>query len=281
MSKPVITLTTDFGQVDGYVGTMKGIILGICPEATIVDIVHEIRPHSVREAAYVLSTAALYFPPDTVHMVVVDPGVGGARRPIVVQTQQFCYVAPDNGVLTMVLGRDPARLAIHLTESRFCLPQISTTFHGRDIFAPAAAYLAKGTDPREMGCPLPLSDLVTLAIRPPETQADASWRGEILHVDRFGNLITNLEIVPSDLPFSVTVGEERITGLERTFADVTTGSLVAYVGSSGYLEIAIREGSAAVQLNLGVGDPVLVTGPCLNCQDTAHRSISRLAEGQA
>jgi S-adenosylmethionine hydrolase len=261
MSKPVITLTTDFGHVDGYVGIMKGVILDICPEAVLVDITHEICPHSVHEAAYVLHTAAPYFPPGTVHLVVVDPGVGGARQPIVVQTQRFCYVAPDNGVLTMALAQDPGQLTIHLTEPRFRLPRISTTFHGRDIFAPAAAHLANGIDPREMGSPIPLSDLVTLPFRQPKPQANETWQAEILHIDQFGNLITNLQIEISDVPISIPIGQERITGLKRTFADVEPGELVAYVGSSGYLEIAVREGNAAAQLNLGVGDPVYVEGP--------------------
>ena len=261
MSKPVITLTTDFGSVDGYVGTMKGVILGICPEADIVDITHEICPHSVPEAAYVLHTAAPFFPPGTVHLVVVDPGVGSARQPIVVQTQRFYYVAPDNGVLTMALAQDPGQLAIHLTELRFRLPRISATFHGRDIFAPASAHLARGIDAREMGSPISLSDLVTLPFRQPKLQANETWQAEILHIDRFGNMITNLQIPASGVQLSISIGQERITGLKRTFADVEPGELVAYVGSSGYLEIAVREGNAAAQLNLGVGDPVCVEGP--------------------
>lgn len=260
MSKPIVTLTTDFGQSDSYVGTMKGVILGLCPEATLVDICHEIRPQAVRQAAYVLSTATPYFPPGTVHLVVVDPGVGSERRPLVVQSEQALYVAPDNGVLSLGLRQDPAHLAIHLTEPAYRLSRISATFHGRDIFAPAAAHLACGSDPSQMGTPIPLSDLHTLPTLEPEPQADGTWLGEILHIDRFGNLITNFQVPESQVPFAVVVAEQRIERLSRTFADVAPGALVAYVGSSDYLEIAIREGNAAHWLGLVVGDPVQVVG---------------------
>jgi S-adenosylmethionine hydrolase len=261
MSRPIITLTTDFGQADGYVGTMKGVILGICPEAALVDISHEIRPQAVRQAAYVLSAAATYFPPDTVHLVVVDPGVGGKRRPIAVQAERATYVAPDNGVLSTLLARDPARLAVHLTKRRYRLPRVSVTFHGRDIFAPAAAHLALGTDPRQMGEPIPLAGLVDLPAPQPEVQPDGSWQGEVLHIDRFGNLITNIQVPISCDQLSVEAGGAQIVGLSRTFADVQSGALVAYVGSSGYLEIAVREGNAAARLNTDVGDRVRVVGP--------------------
>jgi len=267
MSRPVITLITDFGQADGYVGTMKGIIVGICPEATLIDITHEIRPQAVQEAAYVLSTAAPCFPPATIHLVVVDPGVGSKRHPIVVQTERAFYVAPDNGVLGLALAQDPARLAVHLTESRYRLPQVSATFHGRDIFAPTAAHLACGTDPREMGNPLPLSDLVSLPALQSQRKADGTWTGQILHIDHFGNLITNVQYPMSDayppLPNNqvcVLVAGKRIMGLSRTFADVEPGELVTYVGSSGYVEIAAREGSAAAALGMDVGDPVQIEG---------------------
>lgn len=270
MARPVITLTTDFGLADGYVGTMKGVILSICPEAVLVDISHDICPQAVREAAYVLHTAVPYFPPDTVHLVVVDPGVGSGRRPIVVQTARAAYVAPDNGVLSLALAHDPPCLAIHLTERRYHRPRISATFHGRDIFAPAAAHLACGVDPRDLGEPLPVSDLVTLPFLHPEPQADGSWRGTILHVDRFGNLITNIQYPISNDQvtddqmaqdrIAVLVGGEKVVGLRRTFSDVGPGELLAYVGSSGYLEIAVREGNAAARLGVTTGDPVRIEG---------------------
>jgi S-adenosylmethionine hydrolase len=272
MSRPVIALTTDFGLVDGYVGTMKGVILGICPEVTLVDISHEIRPQAVRQAAYVLSAATPYFPPGTIHLVVVDPGVGSERRPIVVQTERATYVAPDNGALSLVLSQEPARLAIQIciTESRYRLPLISGTFHGRDIFAPVAAHLACGVEPHEIGDPLSLSDLVILPALQPQRQADGTWLGEVFHIDRFGNLITNYRLpippgfasatIVSALQTSIRVGGEQIVGLSRTYTDVEPGELVSYVGSSGYLEIAVREGNAAARLGVDVGDPVQIKG---------------------
>lgn len=260
MSRPMVTLTTDFGQSDSYVGAMKGVILGLCPEAALVDICHEIRPQAVRQAAYVLSTAVPYFPPGTVHLVVVDPGVGSVRRPIVVQTGRALYVAPDNGVISLGLKQDPARLAIHLTEPAYRLPQISATFHGRDIFAPAAAHLACGTAPSQMGTPIPLSELFTLPDREPQLQPNGTWLGEILHIDHFGNLITNFHGPKPHDPITLTVGGQRMEKLSRTFTDVAPGEPVVYLGSSGYLEIAVREGNAARELGLGVGDPIQMEG---------------------
>jgi S-adenosylmethionine hydrolase len=272
MARPIISLTTDFGQADGYVGTMKGVILGICPEAALVDISHEIRPQAVRQAAYVLSTAVPYFPAGAVHLVVVDPGVGSDRRPIAVQTQRAIYVAPDNGVLNLVLARDAARLVVHLEAPGYCLSQVSATFHGRDIFAPAAAHLACGADPRHMGALLPASDLVHLPNLTPTPNPDGSYQAHVLHIDRFGNLVTNIPLTKGQTPISnipptegrtpirITIGREQITGLHRTFADVPPGALLAYVGSSGYLEIAEREGNASARLGVDLGDPVHVEG---------------------
>jgi S-adenosylmethionine hydrolase len=258
MFQPIITLITDFGQADGYVGTMKGVILGICPEAALVDLSHDVRPQAVQQAAYVLSAAAPYFPAGTVHLVVVDPGVGSQRRAIVVHTERATYVAPDNGVLELVLVQDPPRLAIHLTKPPYRLPHVSATFHGRDIFAPAAAHLAHGTDPREMGTELPLSDLVTLPNLQPQPQPDGTWSAQVLHIDRFGNLITNLRAPIPDC--RVVVAGHPINGLSRTFFDVAPGEVVAYVGSSGHLEVAVREGNAAARLGIHVGDPLRIEG---------------------
>ncbi len=258
MSRPVITLTTDFGQMDGYVGAMKGVILSICPEAVLVDISHQIRPQAVHQAAYVLSTAATYFPPGTVHLVVVDPGVGSERRPIAVQTARSTYVSPDNGVLDLALAQDPARQAVYLTESNYRLSPVSATFHGRDIFAPAAAHLACGTALDELGEALPVSELVDLPTHAPQPQPGGGWRCAILHVDRFGNLITNFRIQPHQRGLKVGAGGRWIEQISRTFADVGPGELLAYAGSSGYLEIAVREESAAETLSLDVGDSVQI-----------------------
>lgn len=258
MSRPVIALTTDFGQAGGYVGILKGVILGICPQAMPVDVCHEIRPQAVRQAAYVLESASPFFPLGTVHVVVVDPGVGTERRPVVVKTGLATYVAPDNGVLSPILAQGSACSAVHLTEPRYQLSPVSATFHGRDIFAPAGAYLACGVDPREMGDEVRLSELVTLPDLEPVRQSGGSWLGEIVHVDRFGNLVTNFRGEQVTACQGFEIAGERIASLSRTYADVGPGHLVAYVGSGGYLEIAIRGGSAATSLGADVGDPVQV-----------------------
>jgi len=256
MSRPIITLTTDFGQADGYAGAMKGIILGICPEAIVVDISHEIRPHAVPQAAYVLSTVTPHFPAGAVHLVVVDPGVGSDRRPIAVRSGRATFVAPDNGVLSLALAVDPPQMAVRLHAVR----PISATFHGRDLFAPAAARLACGVDLGELGEPISLAGLVTLPDLSPQRQPDGSWLGHILHVDRFGNLISNIESTGLSSQVAVWVGGQRIAGVIRTYSDVAPEELVAYVGSSGHLEIAVRDGSAAVRLRASVGDAVRVEG---------------------
>lgn len=272
-SMRVISLTTDFGLADGYVGTMKGVILSICPEVTLVDISHQIRPQAIEQAAYVLSTAAPYFPPGSVHLVVVDPGVGGARRPIAVQAERGTYVAPDNGVLTLALDRDPPRQAVHLTRTEFHLPGASATFHGRDVFAPAAAHLACGRAAGDLGDPVPVSELVFLPPSRPVRQAGGTWLGRVLHVDHFGNLVTDFlfpavgappcgcpgqALSPAPTRWVVEIAGVRITGLHRTFSDVETGELLAYVGSSGHLEIGLRDGDAAARLGAQIGDPVTI-----------------------
>lgn len=258
MSRPIITLTTDFGTTDSYVPAMKGVILSLCPEAALVDICHEVEPQAIRQAAYLLSTAAPYFPPGTVHLVVVDPGVGSERWPIVISTGSAHYVAPDNGVLSLILDREPAQMAVHLTDPRYHLPEVSATFHGRDIFSPAAAHLARGLDPAQLGRPFSPSRLVTLPGPFSLPQHSGSWQGEILHVDHFGNLVTSFQIAHSQSRLALTVGGQRIEILRHTFADVDPGQALIYRGSSGYLEIAVREGNAAAELGVRVGDPVEV-----------------------
>ncbi len=260
MARPVISLTTDLGLADSYVGIIKGVVLDICPEAALIDISHQVRPQAVRQASFLLATAVPYFPPGAVHLVVVDPGVGSPRKPIAVQTGRALYVAPDNGVLSMALRSDPPRLAVHIhaTPSRVLLPQISATFHGRDVFAPAAAHLAGGLDMHALGNPLPLSDLVTLPSLEPQHQSDGTWLGEVLHVDRFGNLITNVQMQDPVSHLTVWASGVEIAGLSRTFSDVEPGQLLAYVGSSGYLEIAVREGNAADRLGLDIGDRIRI-----------------------
>jgi len=255
---PVITLTTDFGRKDGYVGAMKGVIFAIAPEARIVDISHDVDPQDVREAAYVLSTAVPYFPPSAIHVVVVDPGVGGGCRPLVVRTESATFVAPDNGVLSSFLAV-PGALVLHADRPAYWLEAVSRTFHGRDIFAPLAAHLAASIPFEALGTPI--SDPVTFRLLRAERLADGSLRGRVLHADRFGNLIT-------DVPASWLGATERwlckiagrhIEGLSATYASVERGALVALAGSGGLLEIAVREGSAAEMLDAGRGTAVIVT----------------------
>jgi S-adenosylmethionine hydrolase len=275
---PLVTLTTDFGTADGYVGTMKGVILTIAPTAHLVDISHEIAPQNLRQAAYVLYTSYPFFPPGTVHLVVVDPGVGSARRPIALRTPAGDFVAPDNGVLSYVMAREPMEALVELSDPRYRLPQISHTFHGRDIFAPAAAHLAAGVPIMSLGSPV--SDPVTFS--PPSVEiTPAGITGEVLHADHFGNVITSIGLLAwseSDLILTpafrdiqrgervrfraagatVTVAGQEIVGVHRTYAKVTPGETLALVGSEGHLEIAVREGSAAQRLGLHPGDTVIL-----------------------
>jgi len=187
---PIITLTTDFGLADGFVGTMHGVILGICPAARVVDLSHGIAPQGVQEAAFVLAAAVPFFPAGTIHVVVVDPGVGSERRAIAVQTDHTFYVAPDNGVLSEALAQDELVVAVHLNRAAFWLPVVSHTFHGRDIFAPVAAHLACGVPLRELG--EPINDLLRLPASQPERWADGTLVGHLRYIDHFGNLITDV-----------------------------------------------------------------------------------------
>lgn len=256
MSHPVITLTTDFGHTDAYVGVMKGVILGICPNATLVDLCHEVRPQAILQAAYLLSTAYPFFPTDTVHLAVVDPGVGSPRRPIALQTETALFVAPDNGLLGPILATASVQRIVELSNLAFHLPHPSATFHGRDLFAPVAAHLACGVPLEQMGQELAPADLVRLAIPEPHRLTDTLWLGEVIHIDRFGNLITNFQApLPGEVR-SVRVADRRVTRLGATFSDVGPGEPVLYLGSSGRLEIALREDSAAARLGVDLGAPV-------------------------
>jgi len=235
---PWVTLTTDFGTADGYVGAMKGVILSRCAAAQIVDISHEIPRHDVGHAAYVVAQVAAAFPARTIHVVVVDPGVGSSRRAVIVEAGDQLFVGPDNGVLALVAG---ASARAHLiVDPRFTAAEVSATFHGRDLFAPAAAALACGLALSEAG------PAVALAA------TDATGAGaRVVHVDAFGNLITNLRA--DDIGAGFAVGGQRFTALQRTYADVEVGQLVAYVGSAGTVEVAVREGSASERRGVGRG----------------------------
>lgn len=274
---PTIALLTDFGLSDAYVGTTKGVMRTICPTAHFVDISHAIQPQNVQQAAYVLLTAFRHFPPGTVFLVVVDPGVGTARDPVAVQTDRGIFVAPDNGVLSYVLPHVQVQQTAVLHNPAYRLPTVSRTFHGRDIFSPAAAHLANGVPVSAFG---PASTLKHL----PEPRLDitpAHVHGEVLHVDHFGNVITSigqltwitagvLELVPQFGPRTsppqalsaaccVTVGGQTLDTIRTTYGAVAPGAVTALVGSSGQLEIGMNQGSAAHALGVSIGDAVRVT----------------------
>lgn len=255
----IITLTTDFGLADGYVGTMKGVILGIDPTATIVDISHEIPPQDVCEAAYTLYAAYPYFPQGTVHVVIVDPGVGSERRAIALRTSRATFVAPDNGVLSYVVAREMVEEIVDLTNSRYHLSPVSCTFHGRDIFAPAAAHLARGIPLAEFGAPL--TEVIVFPLPRPQVRPDRTIVGQVIHVDRFGNLITNIMVadLADSYPLREAVVEikgQSIRGIVTTYAEVAPGELLALIGSSDHLEISVSGGSASQALQAKMGDEV-------------------------
>jgi len=257
MRRPVITLTTDFGLSDHFVGTMKGVILGICPEARIVDISHEVGAFAITEGAFLLAQAYRYFPRGTVHVVVVDPGVGTARRPILAEAADQYFVAPDNGVLSMIYLREKHKVRWVRSEKYFLKP-VSRTFHGRDIFAPVGAHMARGAAPAKFG--KLITDYIRLNFEKPVRTARRGWTGAILKIDRFGNLITNLPA--ADFPdlearaFELSVGLETVGTFARNYAERGPGELFVIVGSSGYLEVSASQTSAAKMLGCGVGAPV-------------------------
>jgi S-adenosylmethionine hydrolase len=253
MARPLIALLTDFGLRDHYVGTMKGVALSICPEATFVDLSHEIAPHDVLGGALELAAAYRYFPPATIFLAVVDPGVGSSRRGIAAAVGDYRFVAPDNGVLSVVLDQMPLNVAVELTERKYSRPTISKTFEGRDRFAPAAAWLAAGVELTALG--RPASSLVRLDLPRPRATADGV-DGEIVRVDRFGNLTSNIDeatIAKLGRAVRVEIGSHVIPRIVSTYADATPGDLCALVGSSERLEIAVNGGNAAATLGLGRG----------------------------
>jgi hypothetical protein len=272
----VITLTTDFGLADAYVAAMKGVILGINPEAKLVDICHSVRPQDVAHGAFLLGTAHRFFPQDTVHLAVIDPGVGTSRRAIILKTPSACFVAPDNGLLSYVLEAAgvetspgggstalvPGLEAFDISRREFWRSPVSPTFHGRDVFAPVAAHLSLGVPPAEFGAPV--SSLVTLPLTRPERAADGSLVGHVRHIDAFGNLITDVaeQALPPDRgAITIHVGGRSIAGLSHTYACAEVGGLVALIGSSGHLEVSRNGGSARELLGARVGDEVTVRQP--------------------
>lgn len=261
MARPIIALLTDFGTRDHYAGTMKGVALGICPEAACVDITHEIPPHDILAGALELAASYKYFPSGTVFLAVVDPGVGSARRPLAAEAGAFRFVAPDNGVLTLVFREAPPRRVVELTERRYARPTVSRTFEGRDRFAPAAAWLARGIELSALG--RPLTSWQQLAV-PEPVVGDTGIVAEVLRVDRFGNLVTNVdrrtfERVAEGGAIEIVAGTQAVHKVVATYADAPAGSVCALFGSSEHLEVAINGDSAADRLALARGARVTIS----------------------
>ncbi len=260
---PLITLTTDFGTADTFVAQMKGVIAGIAPGITIIDATHEVPPQDVMAGALALDSIVDAFPVGTVHLAVVDPGVGSERLAIAAQTKRFTLIGPDNGLFTAVLDRYPPAAVVGLTNPAYHRAPASPTFHGRDIFAPAAAYLANGVAIGKFGDPV--TTLVNLNI-PKPSETPEGLTAVVLLADHFGNLITSLTrdrfdrwLTKSDLTdLSVTIGGRTLGGVPKTFTDVSPGEWVAYFGSGGRLEIAVRNGSASTELGAARGTAVTV-----------------------
>jgi S-adenosylmethionine hydrolase len=272
----IITLTTDFGYDDAYVAAVKGAILSINPEATIIDISHSIEPQNILQAAFILSAAYRYFPKQTIHMAIVDPGVGSERQGIILKTPSALFIAPDNGILSYIIDdlspvesrsltentHDLKEIVfktglevVAITDPRFWRHPVSPTFHGRDIFAPVAAGLSLGISPYEFG--ERINSLHVLSIPKPSLDPEGNLVGRVLHVDRFGNLITNIK--SNDLPgkdVMIDVAGYRIQGISDYYAQ--NKGVMALVGSSGYLEVSLREGSACDFLGTIVGDEIKV-----------------------
>lgn len=274
--QPTITLISDFGTADGYVGAMKGVLLSVCPQARLVDITHNVPPQDVRHAAFTLWNAVRTFPPETVHLVVVDPGVGTERRPLALRSDAMTFVAPDNGVLTLVARDVEWAVVLDNPGIYWRAESISQTFHGRDVFSSAAAHLAAGLPWQQVGSSI--SDWHTLAFPQIEMLSSHKWAGEVLYLDHFGNAITNLGLLawgdhelilspllaadrtssPLPLPATVAIGG-RVLPVRRTYGAAAPGEPLALIGSTDLLEIAVCDGSAGRDLAVEPGDPVVLT----------------------
>jgi S-adenosylmethionine hydrolase len=261
MARPIITLTTDFGLRDPYVAEMKAVILSICPETTIVDVSHEIEKFNVRMAAFVLACAVPYFPKGTIYVAVVDPGVGTKRKPMLIQTRNAIYIGPDNGILALATKNDKPIQIREITNRKFMMPQISNTFHGRDIFAPTAAHIADGTELEMIGREIQKIVRPSFAkvVRKKNTLV-----GEVIHVDSFGNIVTNvdraeLELIVTGLRISVRLGDtEREMRLVNAYAEGERGEPSVLVGSNNLIEIFVNRGNAAEALRVRNGDKIAI-----------------------
>jgi S-adenosylmethionine hydrolase len=261
--RPIVALLTDFGTRDSYVGAVKGAILAACPEATLVDLVHDVPAHDVAQGAFSLAAAFDAFPTGTVFLAVVDPGVGSARRGLAIETEGYRFVGPDNGIFTLVLGKAPR---IHsLTNAGLFRREVSATFHARDIFGPVAGHLACGMPMEDVGPEV--ADPILLPDEPVRRGPGGEWEGQVVHVDRFGNLVTNvcrrdfeaiLGSVGGDTTRLLVIVSGARMAVARTYADIAFDEACALMGSAGRLEVAVNRGSAASRLGADRGTRVLV-----------------------
>ena len=257
----IITLITDFGQQDEYVGLMKGVMLGIDPAACIIDLTHAIDPQDVAQAAFTVESSWRYFPEGSIHVVVVDPGVGTERALLCLEVQHRIFLAPDNGVLSLLLEAEPRGHLRRLDDSDYRRPAVSRTFHGRDVLAPIAAHLSRGAQTKALGPAIDYACAVRIGDLKARLEANGEVSGRIIHIDRFGNLITNIDagaLRPCGSSWEVAFGSGRIQGISGTYADKESRAVLALIGSRGYLEIAMNSGSARDFFSARKGDVVRV-----------------------
>ena len=257
----LVTLTTDFGSSDHFVGVMRGVILGVNPAAQIVDLCNAVNSFDVLDGALTIGNAYRYFPTDTIHLVVVDPGVGTARRPLLVRTDKHFFLAPDNGVLSLVIEQEERVLVRHITATHYFRDPVSHTFHGRDIFAPCVGWLSKGVEPEKFGPEI--TDYVRFALPKPKVIAERAIKGAVLKVDKFGNLITNLnaenapELFVPGARVKIRVGQSEVAAIRATYGEGQAGEVIGVLNSMGLLEIACNRGSAAHATKAGRGAEVM------------------------
>jgi len=254
---PIITLTTDFGGNDPFFGIMKGVILKICSKARIEDITHDISPQDIWQANFILQSSYHYFPKGTIHVCVVDPGVGTRRKPLLIQTKNYYFIGPDNGLFTGILNKENVIKVIELTEKKYWLKNISNTFHGRDIFSPVAAHLAKGIKPETLGNPIPKQKLAKLEISKP-IKLKNSFIGIVQYIDHFGNLITNIPNDEVPLKINGKVKNKTFSGLVSSFSQAHDNKLTAIKGSSGFIELFINKKNAAKSTGIKLKDNVQI-----------------------
>ena len=261
MRKPIITLLTDFGTTGHYVASMKGVILNINPLCTLIDITHQVSPHDIQEGAFILDKTYFYFPKGTIHLSVVDPGVGGARKAVLLVTQNYFFVGPDNGLFTLVAQREKVKQVVALFQKKYFLSKVSNTFHGRDIFAPVAAHLSLGIKPNVFG--YEVNSLKKLQFGKPVIK-EGKLLGEILHIDTFGNLVSNIDEEKlfrfiKGRTFAIRVGRTLIRSLKKGYWEGNKGEGIGLIESGGFLEISINKGNAQKVLKVKKGDPIQIS----------------------